>query len=111
MSFVTDELSPSFSSVRVISTSPLSTMNAVTPRAVFDVVSVRANSRIVPPNDAFVIHCFAPVTCQPPSTRSAREVIAPASDPDPGSVNAKHPIPSPRASGGTNRATCCSVPN
>ena len=26
----------------------------------------------MPPNDAFVIHCFAPVMCQPPSPRSAR---------------------------------------
>jgi len=111
MSFVTDELSPSFSSVRVTSTWSLSTMNAVTPRAERDSASVRANSRIVPPNAAFVIHCFAPATCHPPSTRSACAVIAPASDPDPDSVSAKQPTPSPRASGGTNRERCSSVPN
>ena len=49
--------------------------------------------------------------CQPPSTRSARVTSAPASDPAPGSVSAKPPMRSPRASGGTNRARCSSVPN
>ena len=42
-----------------------------------------------------MIHCFAPVTCQPPSTCSARVTIAPASEPAPGSVSAKQPICSP----------------
>ena len=72
MSFVTDELSPSFSSVRVIVTCSVSTMNADTPRALRVALSVRANRISVPPSEAFVIHCFAPVMCQPPSTALAR---------------------------------------
>ena len=72
---------------------------------------MRAKSSTVPPNDAFVIHCFAPLMCQPSSVRSARVNNAPASEPDPGSVSAKQPTPSPRASGGTKRARCSSVPN
>ena len=69
MSFVTDELRPSFSSVRVIVTCSVSRMNAETPRALLVALSVRANRISVPPNDAFVIHCFAPVSCQPPCDR------------------------------------------
>ena len=65
----------------------------------------------MPPNAAFVIHCFAPLTCQPSPSGSARVTSAPASDPEPGSVSAKQPTPSPRASGGTNRDRCSSVPN
>ncbi len=84
MSFVTDELRPSFSSVRVTSIWSLSTMNAEMPRPLFEAASVRAKNRIVPPNAAFVIHCLPPVTCQPPSAGSARVVSAPASEPAPG---------------------------
>ena len=74
MSFVTDELSPSFSSVRVIVIWSVSTTNADTPRALVVSGSVRAKSRTVPPNAAFVIHCFAPLTCQPsPSGLGARD--------------------------------------
>jgi hypothetical protein len=61
MSFVTDEFSPSFSSVRVIVICSVSRMNAETPRAVREPASVRAKSSTVPPNAAFVIHCLAPV--------------------------------------------------
>ncbi len=93
MSFVTDELRPSFSSVRVIVTCSVSTMNADTPRALRVALSVRANRSIVPPNDAFVIHCFAPVSCQPPSTASARLISAPASEPDPGLGQREAPDP------------------
>ena len=52
MSFVTDELRPSFSSVRVIVIWSVSTMNAEIPRAVRSSKPVRAKSRIVPPNAA-----------------------------------------------------------
>ena len=47
-------------------------MNAETPRAERVPGSVRAKSSSVPPNAAFVIHCFAPRTCQPPSTALGR---------------------------------------
>ena len=106
MSFVTDELRPSFSSVRVTSTCEPSTTNADTPLAVRVPGSVRANRSSGPPNAAFVIHCFVPRMCQPPSVSSADVTSEPASDPAPGSVSAKQPIVSPRASGGTNCATC-----
>ena len=43
--------------------------------------------------------------------RSAFVTSAPASEPEPGSVRANAPIVSPRASGGTKRAHCSSVPN
>jgi len=86
-------------------------MKADTPRAVRESAPVRAKSRIVPPSEAFVIHCFEPLTRQPPSVSTARVTSEPASEPEPGSVRAKHPTPSPRASGGTKRARCSSVPN
>ncbi len=111
MSLVAEEFSPSFSSVRVIVTSSPSSAKAEMPRADRVSGSVRAKSSTVPPKAALVIHCLAPTTCQPPSTRSARVTIAPASDPAPGSVRAKQPIRSPRASAGTNRARWSSVPN
>ena len=65
----------------------------------------------MPANEPFVIHCFVPAMCQPPSLRVAVVTSAPASDPAPGSVSANAPIVSPRASGGTNRARCSSLPN
>ena len=65
MSFVADEFRPSFSSVRVIVTCSVSRMNADTPRALRVSLSVRANRSTVPPSDAFVIHCFAPVSASP----------------------------------------------
>ncbi len=48
---------------------------------------------------------------QPVPSDSARVRSAPASEPASGSVSANAPIPSPRASGGTKRARCSSVPN
>jgi hypothetical protein len=48
MSFVTDELRPSFSSSRVTRTWSASRMNALTPRAPAVLRSVRANVRNVP---------------------------------------------------------------
>ena len=48
---------------------------------------------------------------QPSPSASARVRSAPASEPASGSVSANAPICSPRASGGTKRARCSSVPN
>src|SRR6185437_13777571 len=109
-SFVTEELSPSFSSSRVTRTCSASRMNALTPRAPAVSGSVRANKRNVPACRPLVIHCFAPVIFQPPSCGSAFVRRAPASEPASASVSANAPRCSPRASGGTNRAFCSSVP-
>jgi hypothetical protein len=59
----------------------------------------------------FVIHCFAPVIVHPSPSGTAAVRSEPASEPASGSVRAKAPIVSPRASGGTKRARCSSVPN
>ena len=48
--------------------------------------------------------------CQPPSSRVADVRSEPASEPASASVSANAPISSPRASGGTKRARCSSVP-
>ena len=111
MSFVADEFKPSFSSVRVIVTCSVSTTNADTPRALRVSLSVRANSSTVPPSDAFVIHCFAPRDLPALVDPLRARDEAPASEPEPDSVSAKQPTRSPRASGGTKRARCSSVPN
>ena len=110
MSLVTDELRPSFSSSRVTRTWSASRTNALTPRAPAVAWSVRANSRKVPEYRPFVIHCFAPVIVQPSPDGSAFVRIAPASEPASGSVRANAPRCSPRASGGTKRDFCSSVP-
>src|SRR5438128_1711511 len=75
MSFVTDELSPSFSSVRVTRTWSASRMNAETPRAPAVDCDVRANSRKVPAYAAFVIHCFVPLIRHPPPAVGSALVI------------------------------------
>ena len=48
---------------------------------------------------------------QPSPSGSARVRSEPASEPASGSVSANEPSTSPRASGGTKRARCSSVPN
>src|SRR5689334_16248021 len=111
MSAVEEELSPSFSSSRVTRTSAASRMNAETPRAPGVSGSVRAKRTKVPACEPFVIHCLAPVMRQPSPSGTAAVRSAPASEPASGSVSAKAPISSPRASGGTKRARCSSVPN
>ena len=64
-----------------------------------------------PRSAPFVIHCFAPVIRQPSPLGVGRASAAtPASEPASGSVSANAPISSPRASGGTKRARCSSVP-
>ena len=72
--------------------------------------SVRAKSRNVEACSPFVIHCLAPVIVQPSPFGSAFVRSEPASEPASGSVRAKAPMPSPRASGGTKRDRCSSVP-
>jgi alkylation response protein AidB-like acyl-CoA dehydrogenase len=57
--------------------------------------------------EPFVHHCFVPV--MRPSA-SARVRIAPASEPESGSVSAKAAISWPCASGGTSRSICSGVP-
>ena len=71
---------------------------------------MRANSSTVPPKAPFVIHCFAPVIVQPSPSATAAVRSEPASEPASGSVSANAPIASPRASGGTKRLRCSSLP-
>ena len=73
--------------------------------------SVRANRRKVEAWLPFVHHCFVPLIRQPSPSGDAVVRSEPASEPEPGSVSANAPIASPRASGGTNRSRCSSVPN
>jgi hypothetical protein len=73
-------------------------------------VAVRAKRRNVPAYSAVEMNCFAPEMRQPSPSRVADVRSAPASDPASASVSAKAPISSPRASGGTKRARCSSVP-
>ena len=87
-----------------------SSTNADTPFGPGVSGSVRAKSRNVEACAPFVIHCFEPVMRQPSPSGSARVRSEPASEPASGSVSANAPIPSPRASGGTKRARCSSVP-
>ncbi len=108
---VVEELSPSFSSSRVTVTCAASRTKQETPRAPAVSGSVRAKSTNVPARDPFVIHCFEPFSFHPSSAGSADVRSEPASEPDPDSVRANAPICSPRASGGTNRDLCSSVPN
>ena len=85
-------------------------MNAETPFAPGVSGSVRAKSSTVPAKPPFVIHCFEPVIDQPSPVATAAVRSAPASEPASGSVSANAPIASPRASGGTKRLRCSSVP-
>ena len=71
---------------------------------------MRAKKRNVPAYSAVEMNCFAPEMRQPPSSRVAEVRREPASDPASASVSANAPISSPRASGGTKRARCSSVP-
>ena len=104
MSFVTEELRPSFSSVRVTRIWSPSSTNAETPRAVVRLrVGAREQEHRAGVARAFVIHCLAAVIVQPSPSGSARERSEPASEPASGSVRAKAPRCSPRASGGTQR--------
>ena len=57
------------------------------------------------------MNVLAPLTSQPPSTRSARVRIEATSEPASGSVIASAAIFSPRIAGASQRACCASVPN
>ena len=72
---------------------------------------MRAKRRNVDAWLPFVHHCFVPVIRQPSPSGTAVVRSEPASEPEPGSVSANAPSASPRASGGTKRAFCSSVPN
>ena len=85
-------------------------MNALTPRAPGVSGSVRAKSRNVPACSAVEMHCFVPVMRQPSPFALGGVRSEPASEPASASVSANAPISSPRASGGTNRDRCSSVP-
>ena len=65
----------------------------------------------VPACSAVEMNCFVPEMRQPSPSGVAVVRIAPASEPEPDSVSANAPSFSPRASGGTNRSRCSSVPN
>ena len=56
------------------------------------------------------MNCFVPEMRQPSPFASAAVRSEPASEPASVSVSAKAPISSPRASGGTKRERCSSVP-
>ncbi len=56
------------------------------------------------------IHCFWPVSRQPPSTFSARVLRLAASEPVSGSVSPKQPSASPEQIPGMNACFCSSVP-
>ena len=52
------------------------------------------------------VHTFCPVSCQPPSARTALVRNAARSEPAPGSLNSWHQINSPRSVRGTNCSIC-----
>ena len=64
----------------------------------------------MPAKRAVEMNCFVPEMRQPSPSGSAFVRSDPASEPASVSVSAKAPITSPRASGGTKRARCSSVP-
>ena len=112
MSAVEDELSPSFSSSRVTSTSLPSTRNALTPRAPAVAASVRAKTRNVPAWLPFVIHCFEPLSRQPSPSAHGRRAQRAGVRPRVGlgeRERADHP---PARERRERTARCCSsVPN
>ena len=110
MSFVDDELRPSFSSLRVTPTCRRRATNAETPRAPASPGRCARRATNVPAWEPFVIHCLAPLIRQPspsgrPRVRSEPGVRARLRLGEREGADA-----SPRASGGTKRARCSSVP-
>src|SRR5215213_8535952 len=57
------------------------------------------------------MYVLAPLTTQPPSTRTARVRVDATSEPASGSVIASAPIFSPRIAGSSQRSTCSGVPD
>ena len=72
--------------------------------------SVRARQMPQSARSATEFQTFWPVSCQPPSTRSARVRSEARSEPEPGSENSWHQTSSPSSDGRTNRSRCASVP-
>ena len=66
--------------------------------------SVCAYATATSQSEALVIQAFSPSSRQPPGTREARVVMAPKSEPTPGSVSAVQPIARPADRSGTQRA-------
>jgi len=109
---VSDARCPSFSSMRA-TTNPgvfVSTTNAEIP-LLPAALSVRANTIATSAFAPLVMNCLTPFRTYASPRRSARVAIAAASDPVCGSVRQKQPRRSPRASGGSRRSFCASVPN
>ena len=105
-----DEFRPSFSSSRVTCTCSAPSRKAEIPRAPGVSGSVRAKTSSVSEYFAFVIHCFWPEISHSSPSRVAAQRRRDASEPTSGSESANAPIVSPRASRGTNRDFCSSVP-
>src|SRR5215217_6198603 len=105
-SSVVAETTPIFSAClpKEIPSASMPTTKAVMPSG------ARAKRIMVPATRPLVTHCLWPEIRYPPETFSARVCIAAASEPASGSVRAKHPIFSPRARSGIQRAFCSSVP-
>ena len=76
----------------------LSTINALIPVCFFD-LSVVANNTIPSASKAFVIHDFEPLSINLFPSDLAVVNAAPASEPLPGSLRAKHPTLSPFVNG------------
>ena len=88
----------------------LSTRNSETCRG-FAAASVTADTMKKSENSPSLMKCFCPNSCQPLPSRTARVVIAAASDPAPGSVIAIEHVRSPRTAGSSQRSFCASVPS
>jgi hypothetical protein len=85
------------------------TRNALMPRlpASLEVTAKTTATSAVFPD---VMNCFTPFSMYWLPLRSARVVIAAASDPTPGSVSAKAPSIFPAANGRRNCSFCCALP-
>mmetsp|Transcript_31844 Transcript_31844/g.83452 ORF Transcript_31844/g.83452 Transcript_31844/m.83452 type:complete len:210 (+) Transcript_31844:653-1282(+) len=102
---VPDALIPSLSSgFPVPKSSPL-TRKAEIPRCFAD-LSVVANTTVASACGPFVIHALVPFNIQLLPSRVAVHEAAPASDPLPGSLSAKHPSFSPDANGRSHSSFC-----
>ena len=72
-------------------------------------LSVTANTTATSAFLPLVMNCFTPCNAYSAPMRSARVLIAPASEPTCGSVRQKQPSISPRASGLRKRSFCASL--
>ncbi len=91
---------------------PVGTMIVLTSAEPFSRVPVRAvtvTSEVMSEPE-LVMNCFAPLTTHWPSTSSARVLVAPASEPAPGSVRPKPASVWPATRSGSQACFCSSVP-